>query len=338
MAKWYEKATRKTGNVLADVVTLGGHSASKRSANAAESAANIQSKAADQGMGLVNDQTQKIIEGNKPYTEAGGYGLSSLMDYVKSGDPFKKPDVQFSDFYKGSDPVYKEPGAFKEYKEGPVFQAQEFDYKSSPGYQQVQAEAMKAAQNSAAAKGSLQSSSTIKNIQKNAGQIAAEDYGNEWNRFQNEQLQKRNQFESDRNFGRGNFESDRTQNNQEKIFGRSNFESDRTQENQKKEFGNMQYRDAYKDVLDNISTKYNSLSSLADLGFNATGRNQQAGQDNMAALVELILGKSNSQSAGVLGKAKARNDLIPDALNRWGTVTQIGSEISGAVNGTKGAK
>jgi hypothetical protein len=55
-------------------------------------------------------------------------------------------------------------------------------FQPSPGYQFAQNEAMRAVQNSAAARGMLNSGATMKALQDRAGQLANQEYGNWYNR------------------------------------------------------------------------------------------------------------------------------------------------------------
>lgn len=56
-------------------------------------------------------------------------------------------------------------------------------FQQTPGYQWTQNEAMRGVQNSAAARGMLNSGATMKALQDRAGNLANQEYGNYWNRL-----------------------------------------------------------------------------------------------------------------------------------------------------------
>jgi hypothetical protein len=58
-----------------------------------------------------------------------------------------------------------------------------YDYTASPGYQYRLDEGLRAVQNSAAAKGILQSGGTLKGIDREAQGLAAQDYNDQFNRM-----------------------------------------------------------------------------------------------------------------------------------------------------------
>lgn len=296
MAKWYEKLGRQTGNVLMDVVTLGGHSAANKTADAARDAAQMQSQAAEKGMGMIDERYKQTAAGYQPYQQAGQYGLDALMNFVQSGEAFRQPDVK-----------YTAPEAFKidPYKAG------QFDYRATPGYQYQVDQATKAAQSSAAAKGALQSSATVKKIQENAANLAAQDYGNEFNRFMQSEEQKRNQYNLDRSTGLGQYNQDRA-------------------------FGYNQYRDAYGDALKSIDARYNSLSNLAGMGMSTQDKLAALGSENTAAIVDLLTQQANAQAAGTMGFAQAKANKASDALNRWNTLANIGAKGAALFSGGAG--
>lgn len=292
MADFWDRQLRRTGNVAMDVVTLGGHSAANRQSNAAEAAGRLQSEAADNATNLINQRYQQAAQGYQPYQQAGQYGLNSLMDFVRSGEAFSQPKVQFSDFYKSQAPA--------------PFQQGTFNYQATPGYQYQLDQSIKAAQNSAAAKGALQGSNTINKIQQTAQGLAAQDYGNEFNRFMQQEAQRQDVY--------------------------NNAVS---QDNLNRSFGYNQYRDAYKDVLDNLNNKYSTLGNLANMGMSTQDKLANMSTDEADKLAELMLQRANVQGSTVMGKAQARANMLPDAVNRWSTLADIASKGAALFGGGK---
>jgi len=70
------------------------------------------------------------------------------------------------------------------------------DFQQDPGYQFRQAEGMKALERSAAARGNLLSGSTLKGVQRFGQDLASQEYGNAFNRYQVERSAKLNPLQS----------------------------------------------------------------------------------------------------------------------------------------------
>jgi len=70
------------------------------------------------------------------------------------------------------------------------------DFEQDPGYGFRQAEGMKALERSAAARGNLLSGSTLKGVQRFGQDLASQEYGNAFNRYQVERSAKLNPLQS----------------------------------------------------------------------------------------------------------------------------------------------
>jgi hypothetical protein len=70
------------------------------------------------------------------------------------------------------------------------------DFEADPGYAFRQAEGMKALERSAAARGNLLSGNTMKGIQRFGQDLASQEYGNAFNRFQVERAARLNPLQS----------------------------------------------------------------------------------------------------------------------------------------------
>jgi hypothetical protein len=70
------------------------------------------------------------------------------------------------------------------------------DFEADPGYAFRQAEGMRALERSAAARGGLMSGNTLKGIQRFGQDLASQEYGNAFNRFQIERTARLNPLQS----------------------------------------------------------------------------------------------------------------------------------------------
>jgi hypothetical protein len=117
--------------------------------------ANAAKKAAGQQMAMY-EQTRKDLT---PYREAGEKGLDPWLSELGIG----------------------EDGAYNPKMYDFSVDALSENFKESPGYQYQIDEMMRAAQNSAAARGVLGSGATLKALQRNAQGLASQDYWNYYN-------------------------------------------------------------------------------------------------------------------------------------------------------------
>jgi hypothetical protein len=276
MAKWYEKAYRKTKNVTGDALAyglavptgglsllgkqgyrdrVGGLWNDATGVTAAEGAAKAQREGLDKAQTSQEKMFQQSLDTQKPWLEAGGRGLSQLEAGINSGE-FESQQGTFNE-PKYTEQQYTGPAAFQDMK---------FDFEADPGYQFRMAEGNKAIEASAAARGGLFSGKTGTDLQNFSQGLASQEYGNAYNRFADQRDFNRNTYETDRAFGRGNFENDRT-------FGRANFLDDRA-------FGYGQFGDNFNRDRALKTDKYNRLASLAGVGQMTAGNvaNQQIEQ------------------------------------------------------------
>lgn len=141
---------------------LGANSA-KKQAKAAQNAANTQAAAADRASQVqwdMYDQTRKDLT---PYSDAGRTSLDQLMGQMG-------PDGYFSQTYTGQD-IY-----------------------SDPSYQFRLQQGQDAIQSSAAARGGLLSGATLKALQGYGQDMASQEFGNAYNRFNADQTNQYNRL------------------------------------------------------------------------------------------------------------------------------------------------
>jgi hypothetical protein len=130
------------------------------SGNAAENAAETQAAAGDRASQLQYQMFQQQRGDQAPWREAGVRALGSLED----------PNFQ-KDFTMA-------------------------DYQQDPGYQFRMAEGQKALERSAAAKGSLMSGGFMKGLTRYGQDVASQEYGNAYNRFNADRDRRFNRLSS----------------------------------------------------------------------------------------------------------------------------------------------
>jgi hypothetical protein len=111
-------------------------------ANASKKAAKVQAEAGRYAADLQNQQYQQTREDLAPWRLAGGQAIGQLSSMLQPG----------------------------------------YDHTTSPGYQFRLSEGLRGVENSAAARGLLQSGGTLKGINNYAQGVAASDFGDQFNR------------------------------------------------------------------------------------------------------------------------------------------------------------
>lgn len=251
-------------------------------------------------------------------------------------------------------PTYKTP-------ERGAYSKTPFDFFNDEGYKFQLAEGTKGIENSAAARGNLQSGNTLKSLAKFQTGLAAQEYGAANDRYNTDRNFYENQYVGDRNFGRGTFENDRnfdlSKYQDERNFGRSTYENDRNfgrgtfesdrsyLNNNRIDARNFDYAAAigdrnfnYARDLDNRNFEYqagtgdrayntNTLMQLAGMGLGATN-----GSSTLASeLAKLLSGNT------MLGAGAGATATVGGANNMSNLLTQILQylSINNAVNNAK---
>ncbi len=137
-----------------------GRSDANKSARAQEEAARMQLQASREAIAEQRRQYEQGRQDLSPYRGAGQYGIGELLSGMESGQ-FAAPEFGF--------------------------QENQFSYQADPGYQFRIDQAMKAIQASKAASGMLGGGGTMRAIDREAQDLASQEYGNSYNRFQGEE-------------------------------------------------------------------------------------------------------------------------------------------------------
>lgn len=134
-------------------------------ANASSNAAKAQANAANKATAVGDAQYQQTREDQTPWREAGTVALSQLAAGTKSGGELNR-NFTLADFQK------------------------------DPGYDFRMSEGQKALERSASARGGLQGGGTLKALTRYGQDYASNEYGNAYNRFNNDNTTRFNRLAS----------------------------------------------------------------------------------------------------------------------------------------------
>ena len=255
-----------------------------------------------QGQEAFNQYTQKAME---------GFNYQPFEEEFQSPEPF-----QYDDFQAGPAFEYED---FKPSQAPFQYDDFQFDYESSPGYQFALDSALNAATNTAAAQGMGLSGATQKALADRAAGLAAQDYGNQFNRAmaQYQMDRDRDYREYSDRYARelGEYQFDRARDYGEfaDAYARraAEYQFDRTQDY-------AQYQDAYNRARQEFGQRYdidranqagayqnylNELNTLGQLGnVGLAGMQDMVGRERDMANFEV-------QARSSLSDALAQNDF-----------------------------
>ena len=156
--------------VIGGVATLGG---GLIAAGGAKKAGNIQAEASREARATDERMLERQIGLQEPFRQAGLTAQEQIMQLLGVG----------------GDATAEGYGSLAK----PFGQT---DFEQDPGYAFRQAEGMKALERSAAARGGLLSGGTLKGIQRFGQDLASQEYGNAFNRYQIERSARLNPLQS----------------------------------------------------------------------------------------------------------------------------------------------
>lgn len=138
------------------------------SSSASKKAAKSQADSADKASQIQQENFEQTREDLMPYKQAGDTSLSQLMGQMGA-------DGYFNQTYKGD----------------------EFKFQADPSYAFRQQQGQDAIQSSAAAQGGLLSGSTLKALTQYNSNLASQEYGNAFNRWQSTDNNNYERFNAD---------------------------------------------------------------------------------------------------------------------------------------------
>jgi hypothetical protein len=255
---------------------------------AAKEAAKAQMDATDKSIGFQREMFDKSQELNRPWREAGITALSDLAGGLKSG-AFDAPDEKFN---------YQMPEEKFNYQmPEEAYTAPKFDFKADPGYQFRQAEQQKAIERSAAAGGGLFAGATLSDLAKRSGEMASQEYGNAYERY-----------DADRGFGYNAFRDKRADNVDQRNFAYGAFRDRGADSIDRRNFAYGSFNDAQGRKRSSLNVRFSRLSSLAGLGDAATGRDVTGARGLGDSISQSIQSGGNAQAAGIVGGYNSQRD------------------------------
>lgn len=205
---------------------------------------------------IINGVKQQLIDGNNGWTDpkpwpaesAGGAAMAVDPSYLQPFDrPYQAPaDAKQPDAF--SYPDFVAPGAFKAPTADSILQ--------DPSYQFREGRLRGSIENSAAARGTLNSSGTIDALLNNVGNFASQEYGNIWDRDFNAWNTDYQHQLTDYSTNRGN-----QANIYDLAVGRSNTAQDRAWQNY------VEDKDSF---YKNQSNPFQKLFQASQLGLQAS--------------------------------------------------------------------
>lgn len=158
-------------------------------------------------------------------------------------------------------------------------------------------EAMKAVENSAAARGGLQSGATLKALSDRAGQMAQTDYANAFERAAADRGFHYGVDRDDRNFSRDTMADDRNFDWTRDVFNRT-FD--------------------YNAARDDRNFDYTRLSDLANMGFRGVDRSAGLEAQLAQFLGNNTMAAGGAQGAGIIGAGNSLNDTVSRLIQLFG--------------------
>jgi len=266
----------------------------------------IQRDIAEKQLALQREQYLKQLELNEPFRQGGLTGQNMLLAQLQGpygsakfgGIPGYDPASAMKDF--GGVAGYDPASAMRNFGAS--------DFQADPGYAFRLSEGMKALDRTAAARGGLLSGATLRGAQRYGSDLASQEYGNAYNRFQTNRAAQSQEYQN--------------------AFNRYQAERAAREQGYGNAFNRFQ--------TERINTLA-PLQSLAGVGQSATQQAQQAAQNyatgstntygnlgsgQTSALANFgnaqgsnIIGAGNARASGYVGGANALTGGIGQGLN-----------------------
>tara|TARA_R110000868_G_scaffold296905_1_gene557279 strand:- start:1709 stop:2716 length:1008 start_codon:yes stop_codon:yes gene_type:complete len=283
---------------IAGSAIIGGmasRSAANTQAASTDRATQVASETADKQTELQREQFNKQLELNEPFRQAGLTGQNMLLAQLQGpygsakfgGVPGYDPASAMRDF--GGVAGYDPASAMRNFGAG--------DFQADPGYAFRLSEGMKALDRTAASRGGLLSGATLKGAQRYGSDLASQEYGNAYNRFQANRATQSQEYQN--------------------AFNR--YQAERAAKEQG--FGN-----AFNRFQAERSNTLAPLQSLAGVGQSATQQAQQASQNFATGAANTLANYGNAAASNAIGAGNAR------ASGYMGAANALGSSVGQGLN------
>lgn len=232
-----------------------------------------------------------------PYTDLGKTAATGIQGLLGKQPGF---EGNVNDYMTaaGAAPG-SQPGSIGSFKGPEAYMPGQFNYQASPGVAAQTAAVSDAVQKSAAARGMLGSTNTTGQLAKQVGDVVAQDYGNEHSRFLQDEALKQGAQGQQYSQGLGAFganlqgnEADRGQFNTNRNFGANNFQT---------QLGNFN--------TDN-NTEYSRMLDMLGLGANSTKAKVDMETDHTKNINDLITADANTKAAAARAKYGAPGKIF----------------------------
>jgi hypothetical protein len=305
--------------VIGGSAILGAYSASRASSaqqQSAGEATQAQRDIADQQTALQREQYLKQLELNAPFREAGLTGTNMLLAQLQGpygsakfgGVPGYDPASTMQNF--GGVAGYDPASAMKNFGAA--------DFQTDPGYAFRLSEGMKALDRTAASRGGLLSGATLKGAQRYGSDLASQEYGNAYNRFQANRATQSQEYQN--------------------AFNR--YQAERAAQEQN-------YGNAFNRFQAERSNTLAPLQSLAGVGQSATQQAQQASQNYATGATNSLanygnaaasnaIGAGNARASGYVGGANAVGGAVGQGLNFYQNQNLVNTLLANRSGGGAG--
>lgn len=270
---WYEvfRPDVGTAHAVGQVKNIFNNISGKTTKDSIDDAAKKQEEAAKEAAAVNREIYYQSRSDMMPWMETGKQALGGLKRGINAGQFEMQPE----EFDQGQYPVdsnYKMPGDFSFTMD---------DFQKTPYYQFLQDEGMRGIERSAAARGGLGSGQTMVALQDRAQNVAAGEFGNQFNRALGGYGVNLGKAQTDRQFKYG-------------------------QQVGERDFGYKNFLGGYGRRADEKAGQYNRLASMANVGQVQSGNLANLGQGYGNNYSNLITQMANAQAAGQIGAANAQ--------------------------------
>ena len=274
---------------------MASRSAANTQAASTDRATQVASETADKQTALQREQYLKQLELNEPFRQGGLTGQNMLLAQLQGpygsakfgGVPGYDPASAMKDF--GGVAGYDPASAMRNFGAG--------DFQADPGYAFRLSEGMKALDRTAASRGGLLSGATLKEAQRYGSDLASQEYGNAYNRFQANRASQSQEYQN--------------------AFNR--YQAQRAAQEQA--YGN-QFNRFQTERINTLAP----LQSLAGVGQSAAQQAQQASQNYSAGASSALANYGNAQASNIIGAGNAR------ASGYMGAANALGSSVGQGLN------
>lgn len=255
--------------------------------NARDDAARALKHAKKEAQQYQKEAKDTQLELNEPWRQTGLKALSDL-----AGGDFNFEERQFGE---------QQPGDFVDNTQMPAeYTDSGHNFQADPGYAFRKAEAEKQMLHSAAARGGLFSGSTLSALSDRIGNMASEEFGNSYGRYQDK-----------RNFGYGQNQDMRQQANINRGFKYGQYQDKLGQFNTNRNV----FAQGEQNRRQGMNDRFSRLSTLAGFGENATTRGGQAAGMYGQQAGDNTIGLGNADAANIISSYNSKRDIIMGGLD-----------------------